>query len=127
MLEKEVKETTNDLPEFNRDVVFALIEQYFEKNKLLRLQNIKNSILAQANNGEVYCILTLLENERYNEITYLLKRGFDVLPFHVDENENENEIKFLIYFGESEKLDEFKSLMESMYSLHFVNLNVDRR
>lgn len=127
MLEREVKETTNDLPEFNRDVVFTLIEQYFEKNKLLRLQNIKNSILAQANNGEVYCILTLLENERYNEITYLLKRGFDVLPFHVDENENENEIKFLIYFGESEKLDEFKSLMENMYSLHFVNLNVDRR
>lgn len=125
MLEREVKETTNDLPEFNRDVVFALIEQYFEKNKLLRLQNIKNSILAQANNGEVYCILTLLENERYNEITYLLKHGFDVLPFHVDENENE--IKFLIYFGESEKLDEFKSLMENMYSLHFVNLNVDRR
>lgn len=125
MLEREVKETTNDLPEFNRDVVFTLIEQYFEKNKLLRLQNIKNSILAQANNGEVYCILTLLENERYNEITYLLKRGFDVLPFHVDENENE--IKFLIYFGESEKLDEFKSLMENMYSLHFVNLNVDRR
>ena len=120
-----MKETTSDLSEFNRDIAFALIEQYFEKNKLLRLQNIKNSILAQANNGEVYCILTLLENERYNEITYLLNRGFDVLPFYVDENENE--IKFLIYFGESEKLDEFKSLMENMYSLHFVNLNVDRR
>lgn len=125
MLENEMKETTSDLSEFNRDIAFALIEQYFEKNKLLRLQNIKNSILAQANNGEVYCILTLLENERYNEITYLLNRGFDVLPFYVDENENE--IKFLIYFGESEKLDEFKSLMENMYSLHFVNLNVDRR
>lgn len=92
---------------FNRENMGLIVDQSLQREKLDRLKKIRDIIIMTANKGMTWCIFdSLIENGVFNEITYLVNAGFDVIPFTNDTSSFQ--CSYVVYFGNEDKVDDFK-------------------
>lgn len=110
---------------FTREKMELLVDQSIQRERLNRIQRMRNIIVATAESGKTWCTFdSLIENGVYNEITYLVNAGFDVIPYTNDPNNMQ--CSYAVYFGDNDKIEEFKQLFTNEYGVTILNLNIDK-
>lgn len=117
---QDIDETESNL--FNRENINLIVEQSLQREKLSRLKRIRDIVFVTANEGRTWCIFdNLKENGFFNEISYLINAGFDVIPFTGDSNTMQ--CSYVVYFGDNDKIEEFKQSFANENGVQMLPLN----
>lgn len=109
---------------FNRENMSLIVDQSLQREKLDRLKKIRDIIIMTANKGLTWCIFdSLIENGVFNEITYLVNAGFDVIPFTNDTSSFQ--CSYVVYFGNEDKVEDFKQSFAKDNNVQILDLKVE--